>query len=649
MVPKNPSSEQVSEYRIAFFSSLYGSIALCVAIHFIAPMFPQAGLVRLGLVILFFGCLASAAWSLTEPFANYITASNRWKYGEMSAAIRDTVDSYSWRMAQYLRGIGWFATVAVGIIALAVLSEWQQFSVVAGAERLFTRLGLLAVIGLPIYAVMTSKSLREAYAFKQRVDEAVGKSESPLRTRESEAQLQRENNSPPVEATGQMKFRAGGHVWCWEDFYMNAVVFGQPGSGKTLCILNALLDGLLVSSSSNPTPPSGLILDPKGDFRDKIENLCQQHGRLEDLIILDPFNPRGLEHWNPLDSEDLSTEVAERFSAVIEMLKPSGNEDQYWIQSTKRLMTSSIAIIRAVRPEQPPSLSELYDAAINDEELDKWGQQATPEQIDTNKELRRAIDYCMAEWRNLPENTRSSTRSFLGNMLSDFLIDPYDTFFSGRSSLTVAQMIDSGRILYVHTPIADQEMMAPVVNTLIKLEFNREILLRGEKPRPSFFFCDEFQTVFTAGQRKGDADTFERTRGSNHANIIAVQNLNSLLKNSPRREPVDNLLGNCATKIFLRNTDKATNQYASEVFGNYWERSATVTTNIGNKISGSDTSTTLSDSAEYAARMKEDDFTQLSIPARKDGIDYAEAMAYLGTDNRIISGKQRWKIHPIGK
>jgi hypothetical protein len=74
---------------------------------------------------------------------------------------------------------------------------------------------------------------------------------------------------------------------------------------------------------------------------------------------------------------------------------------------------------------------------------------------------------------------------------------------AGRSTLSLPDCIDQGKVLYVHFPIAERRLMAQTVGTLIKVEYGRQVLMRNNKPRPSFFFC------------------FERSRGSNHANIIA--------------------------------------------------------------------------------------------------------------------------------
>jgi hypothetical protein len=103
---------------------------------------------------------------------------------------------------------------------------------------------------------------------------------------------------------------------------------------------------------------------------------------------------------------------------------------------------------------------------------------------------------------------------------------------AGRSTLSLAECIDQGKVLYVHFPIAKRRMMAQTVGTLLKVEYGRQVLIRRQKPRQSFFFCDEFQVFFTAEKETNDSDFFERSRDTNHANVIATQNRPALLKRS---------------------------------------------------------------------------------------------------------------------
>src|SRR5262249_6729227 len=123
---------------------------------------------------------------------------------------------------------------------------------------------------------------------------------------ESDAKkLEEEFSGPTVSQQGTEQFRAGGFVWSLDDFYKNALVFGQPGSGKTACVLNALLEGAMLSTQGTGQPISGLILDPKGDFRTKVEILCRKLGREDDLYVLDPDSwptqsrSRRSIAWNP--------------------------------------------------------------------------------------------------------------------------------------------------------------------------------------------------------------------------------------------------------------------------------------------------------------------------------------------------------------
>ena len=649
-VPSNPTGEDVSKSNITFHASLWGSIGLCAAIHLIAPLFLDQHAIRLGLVILFFGCLASASWSLTEPYGLRLATFYRWKYADAGAGIRANVDRYVLRMSRYVRGIGWFATAAVGTVALAVLSEWPEFSALLAVQSWLDRLAVVLTLSIPLYALVMSKVLREALTLKRQLEEEVALSGTKVRSAETEAEWREQERSSPMQVKGALKFNAGGYEWQWGDFYKNAAIFGMSGSGKTLCVLNALLDGLLASSSEAGLPAAGLILDPKGDFRDKIAHLCRVYGREQDLMVIDPYELNRSIRWNPLDSDDDPMELAGRFGAVMEVINPAGSEDRFWIDSSQRLVQNLIALMRAARPELPPSLSEIHDAAMSDAVIDRWGKGLTEEMAQESKEVQRTIDYFIDVWDPMPDNTKGSIRAYLGNMLGAFLQEPYDELFARHSTETIGDMIDSGRILYVHMPIADRKIMAQVVSTFVKLEFYREVLKpkNRKKARPSFFLCDEFQSFFTVGQGNGDADAFERTRESNHANIVAFQNVNALLKQTPRPEPVYNLLGNCAIKLFLRNTDKDTNEFASTLFGEHVETLTSSSIGIGQGARGQGASSSISGSAQYAAKVKKDEFTHLSVPSKEDGVSYAEVLAHLGARARIETGRQRWRVHPLG-
>ncbi|MEM9429167.1 MAG: type IV secretion system DNA-binding domain-containing protein [Pseudomonadota bacterium] len=633
----------LAEARMTFHSGVYGGIGGATIAHLVAPLLMSDELFRLVLVIAFFGCLATAAWSFTTPYEAYMRARMAWRYAEAGDALRYNADLYVARLSGYAAALGWVATAAVGLCLFYVLSFWPMGEMLTPLRPVLKWSFIGTAVAIPLVAIGQSRRLREAVEMRRAISEQEAASGFRPRTAESAAASRRAAARPPVEVTEALGFAAGGYTWGWQDFYKNTAVFGQSGSGKTVCVLNALLDGLLASAAAAGTPPAGLILDPKGDFRTKIGTLMVRNGWQDRLATIDPTNPDRSIRWNPLDSSDKAMELAGRFAGVLGTLSESSDKDKYFIDTATTFLQHMIVILRTTHPDRPPSLSEVYECATSDDRLGPFVRDL-PKGVGI--EVERAAEFMRQEWRGLAQDTKSIVRSFVSNMLGPFVSPPYDTLFAGRSTVSLSDAVEEGRIVYVHLPLAEAEVMARVVATFVKLEFYREVLRRPDKARPSFFLCDEFQAFFTVGGGRGDADAFERTRQSNHANIVAFQNLNALYKQTDRKEPVDNLLGNCATQIFLRNTDRATNEYASKLFGEHVETLLSVGSSFGaNARKGA--SSNVGGSTQYGARVREASFAQLAVPSKADAVDYAESMTHLGARARVTSERQRWRVHPI--
>ena len=446
-----------------------------------------------------------------------------------------------------------------------------------------------------------------------------------------EAALEKQQDDTPVKVTGPMSFMAGGYEWHWSDFYKNAAIFGQSGSGKTICVLNAVLDGLLEAAAAGSQEPSGLILDPKGDFRDKIDT-SPAKARLA-RPAGDNRSDRSPE-LRPLESSRLRLERYRACRPLCRRPRDDQRERRQGPLLHRRARTffgHMVTILRTIHPDRPPDLAEIYDAGTDDELssslLDDWPDE-------TGTEARRASGYVVNEWTTLAD--RHEIRGALVPLehARPFLVPPYDTLFAGRSTVSIGEAIDRGRILYVYLPLARAEIYCPRHRHLRQAR----ILSRGPGPArtrrvPSFFLCDEFQSFFTVGAQRGDADAFERTRQSNHANIIAFQNLNALYKQTQRKEPVDNLLGNCATQIFLRNTDWATNEYASKLFGEHVE----TLLGIGSSLAARTGATAIADQRRGAIRRQDprERLFKLAVPSQPDGIAFAESMTLFGARLRF--------------
>lgn len=639
--PASGSFEAMVKTRNTFYGYVFGCIAIMVVIQLIPKDPSELGL-RLILMVLFFTCFASLTWSFSTPYRDYLEGRYRWRYANADPSMVRTMMMYIHRTTRVTAGLAWIGTAFATLLGLWVFSHWDEGAFLVPMRSVLAMGCWGSLVLLPIYAFAMSGTLREAQQLKHTLDEQTMLSDFKVQTDADAKAHEKAKHESPVTVTGPLEFQAGGFDWRWNDFYKNTAIFGQSGSGKTVCVLNALLEGLIGSSTAPNKAASGLILDPKGDFRDKVELLCRKYNRGRDLLIIDPENMSQSIRWNPLDSPDDALEVAGRFAGVLEVLGQKGEKDTFWVDTAKTFVRHMIALLRATKTE-PPTFQEIYECATSDVKLSRWCDKITD---DSPKSGKQAIDYFIYNWETLADDTKSVVRSYLANMLDPFTIEPYDELFSGRSTTSVSEMLEQGKILYVYMPIADKEIMAKVVCTFVKFEFNREVLKSPGKERPSFFLCDEFQAFFTVGAGRGDADAFERTRQSNHANIIAFQNLPALLKQAPNQEPVDNLLANCAIKLFLRNTDTRTNEYASGLFGEHVE----TLVGTGQSSTGAkpgNLSRSLSTSAQYGARIKKDVFPALAQPSREDSVDYAETMVHMGARGRVVHERLRWRVHPI--
>ncbi len=647
------SLRSVRDARIELYAYVLGSAAFVVIIPMVAGLFRQEDFIRFVLTLLWFGCLASVTWSATEPLGKYLREYHRWKYSEAGPAINHTVGQLVVRMSRFAAGLGWVATASVGACALYVLSFWEVGALLEEARLVLWGTWLLTMIAVPLYPIFKAGALNEIVHLRRQLHEQLALAGLEGKSEKEAAQDEELGAAAALKVLGPLQFRAGGYDWHFSDFYKNAVIFGMTGSGKTVCVLNAVLDGLLGSSSAAGAPCAGLILDPKGDFRDKIELACRRHGRSRDLIVIDPYRIDRSARFNPIDSDDSPFELADRFASVIETLNSGkSSEDTFWIDNCKKFIQYAIILLREAKADEgPPNLTEIYDCATQDDFLKFVIDRADANVANDSAraaELERARTFAEREWFELANETKSSARSFLTNMLLPFLEAPFDELFGSRSTKTMGEILDNGHILYVYMPIADRRAMARIVCTFVKLEFYREVLKRVDKTRPSFFLCDEFQAFFTVGSAgMGDNQAFERTRQSNHANIIATQNLPALTLVAPKEDVVTNLLGNCGTKIFLRNTDDKTNEYASKIFGERIETLVSTSQSVTHGLRRRPESGSVSSNASYGRRIRADVFTDLAVPSQVDAIPYAEAMVHLAARARVHFQKQTWTVHPL--
>jgi type IV secretory pathway TraG/TraD family ATPase VirD4 len=581
------------------------------------------------------------------------------RYGGASSQVRDTI-SYL-KQERRLAASGQFAFLVSAILAsgLYVTAHWPRAEVLAPCRTAFGVLAIALLASVPICALRNRTHYVNAVFLRlylrQQIDHLGF--QKPKRRRRKKQQI---NPNGVVTVTGPGRFAINGFEWSFQDFTANAVVMGQTGSGKTVTVLNSILEGLLASHADTEYKIGGLLLDPKGDYYDKIQALCVRYSYEDRLLILDPSawanaagTPRSIA-WNPLDSGDDALEVATRLIAALRLVGlEQGHEGSYFLDSARSLLRHSVTLVRASAISPAPSLVDVYRLTQESDDRTPFYHQLItaisarhPGPVPI--EVTDAIAYFEQGFAKIADREKSALRGTMTQLLDEFLLPPFRDIFTQPSTVSIGDMIDQGKILYVHMPSADRERMSRLVNTLLKLEYQRNILTRVGKTQPTFFLCDEYQAFYTSGDGRSDSDFFERSRQSNHCNIVATQNLPAFLKRSRNPNDIKNFLGNAAIKIFLRQSEEETNRWASALFGNRSE--IVITTSEQAAIDGGWSRrrhTSYGKATRSLPRMPPEAFARLAIPVRGSQLQAAESIVHLGSRGETQHHELAWPVNPL--
>jgi hypothetical protein len=563
------------------------------------------------------------------------------RYPELPTPIEKSLHRWLLSFDRAAKQLLFSLIVFLAVTALSVLARWvPSLGIFSGALTLMWYVSLVALFSYPWWGGKRWVEALNRYRLVRDELTLAGIEPRDLWTLLETPKTKQEQS--PVSILSSEHFAAGGRAWSFESLSKNLIVFGQPGSGKTSCVLNSLLEGVVGSTAD--TDASLLLLDPKGDFSEKLPRIATKYGRADDVLVLDPHRTNEAVRWNPLDSDDDEFEIAERFGGALEVLGLKDAQSSFWLDKSKQFIQNALILKRAISTE-PPSLEDLGRLASSRDRILEDAKRV-PE---SNAKGMGAVRYFAEEWFTLPEETLGGIHAHISSMVNPFTSEPYRTFFSGRSTVRVGEAIDGGKMLLLSMPVAQREGMARVVGTLLKLEYFREILRRPNKRVPSIFFCDEFQVFFNGCRGRGDSDFFERSRQSFHTNIIACQNLQSLFKQVDRRESALNLLGNCAIKLFLRNADAETNQYAADLFGKaLFGMTSTSAGNSGpmSKVGGG-SSVSSGDQFDHVVRPER--FVSLAIPDRGASVQFSEGIIHDATSSSPSSEPRMsiWRINLV--
>lgn len=366
-------------------------------------------------------------------------------------------------------------------------------------------------------------------------------------------------------------------TWLLSDAYQGVVVFGENGSGKTSG------SGRLLAKKYLEAGFGGLCLCFKTDEADLWRKYLKDAGREADgrfFSVDGPYRFNFLSHEADVSGidfvENLVTLLVD-ISSIQKRAEPSGAEQHFWLPQKKKLLRNAITLLQMAR--EPVKLRTLYrmmiDSARDPEQANSrhWQEnslifsllRAAEHAHGNHDEFEFVSEYWLSERPSLNAKTRDCIDADFTGMFDPLTRLAIGELFGTVTNLTPDDIL-AGHVVVIDIPVAEHREVGQYAALIWAQLFQRAVDRRKyEAPhtRPVFLWEDEAH-YFTIEQ---DA-LFQTTARSKGISVVRLtQNLPNFLDayGATGKHKVDTLLGNHATKIFHRNGDPATNEWAAKV------------------------------------------------------------------------------------
>ena len=366
-------------------------------------------------------------------------------------------------------------------------------------------------------------------------------------------------------------------TWTLRDACQGVLIMGENGSGKTSG------SGELLARKFLQAGFGGLVLCFKTEEADLWRRYLAKAGRYEDGRF---FSADNVFRFNFIDYESKASGVdfAENLvtlivdiASILKRTEASGSEAHFWLPQKKKLIRNAIELLLlAERPIQLRTLYKMLVSAPKDlrEVSDPhWMKESmlfsilkeAESRASAHPEWEMIVAYWLRERPALAPKTRETIDADFTGMFDPLTRGKIGELFGTETNLSPQDILD-GKVVVIDIPIARYREAGQFAALIWAQLFQRSVDRRSFAPpasRPVFLWEDEAH-YFTIDQ---DA-LFQSTARSKGISVVRLtQNLPNFLDAYGRdgKHKVDTLLGNHATKIFHRNGDPATNEWAAKV------------------------------------------------------------------------------------
>ena len=370
------------------------------------------------------------------------------------------------------------------------------------------------------------------------------------------------------KATGELKERGhgtgaskGNAIWLNEkDAAKNIVVFGGIGSGKTVTVIQRVLDQLLNQHCG------ALIFDVKGDFTRTAEKLAERNGKT--IQVIGP----GRGTLNLLAG--LTPETAAEFLKSAFILFAGGSE-KFWTQAGTMLCLNGLGVLSFVPGHF--NLSALHRLLHRPEEKAEILDTAR-RHLQTERDRRLFENYSYNLDHVLDKYDEKLRMGIIGTVdtVLSGLTHPDMEDFCCQDTAAAANMdsVLDGGVFCLSLPLVQYGAVAKIIYTIIKLRFYTALKNRVSYPdrygtSRAVFCCDEFQQIISANKDSmSDLDAFDTLRSAGLIGLVSAQHVSSFITALGGDKPTAaTILANFRQKICLQTEDLETIEYFQKLAG----------------------------------------------------------------------------------
>ena len=374
----------------------------------------------------------------------------------------------------------------------------------------------------------------------------------------------------------------GKDYWRLRDSLEGLAIFGAQGSGKTSS------SGRLIAKRFLAAGFGGLVCCAKQDEADLWRRYLKETAREDDGRF---FSVGGDLRFNFIDYESKTSDVGFVENLVqlltdvasIRRPDPGGGNQEFWRAERRKLLLNTLTLLLlAGEPIEIDSIYGVIDSspqtgeqvAKDDEENREWRKrsycygllvEAQQRHGVNHRELQITGHYFCKERVAIHAPTRSTIESEFTGLFDTLRRGKIGELFGTTTNLSPADILD-GRVVVIDIPVDVWREVGQLSQVAWIQSLMRAVDRRAYRPpatRPVFLWADEAHRFSIPV----DAEFQSGARSKGLAAVRISQNLPGYYDAYGRdgKHKVEQLLGCHGTKIFHRNDDPVTNEWASKL------------------------------------------------------------------------------------